>query len=310
MRTVRLCGGQLVVEDREPPRGDGVRVRVTSAGICGSDLHMLALQQDSAVLGHEFGGLLDDGTVVAVRPTVPCGTCAWCREGRESLCHDAVSRMYGATLDGGLADEVLVDPSCVVPVPAGVVPAAVALVEPLAVAVHAVNRAAVESGTSVAVIGGGTIGLLCAVVLLGRGCVVDVVARHPRQRAVAEALGAQVETHGRYAVVVDAAGTPASAADSVRLAERGGRVILVAIPWEPLPYPLALVLKEVDVLPAMTYGAPGGDSEFADAARLLGAHPELADLLVTHRFPLDEAAEAFRVAAQRSEGAIKVHLLP
>jgi threonine dehydrogenase-like Zn-dependent dehydrogenase len=149
-------------------------------------------------------------------------------------------------------------------------------------------------------------GLLCAAVLVDRGTSVDVQARHPAQVAAAEAIGAGWPGGDRYPVVIDAAGTGSSMARAVRGVERGGRVVLVALPWEPVPMGVALVLKEVTVLPAVFYT----HAEFAAAAGLLARHPELPGQLVTHRFDLDDAASAFAVAADRATGAIKVHLAP
>ena len=309
IRVVRRTDSGIQVLDGPAPRGDGVRVRVTSAGICGTDLHALGSGASPVVLGHEFGGLLDDGSLVAVQPYVPCGECAACRRGEEQLC-PATRDFRGATRDGGLADEVLVDPRALVPIPAGVDPAAVSLVEPIAVAVHAINRARLQPGERALVIGGGSIGLLCAAVLADRGASVDVLARHPAQRAAAEAMGVGDTATGRYSLVVDAAGTGSSADQAVRAAEHGGRLVLVALPWEAASYGIALVLKEITVVPAIYYGRDGGIREFGQAADFLGRHPALPGVLVTHRFPLEQAAEAFRIAGDRASGAIKVTLQP
>jgi threonine dehydrogenase-like Zn-dependent dehydrogenase len=303
-RVVRRTEAGIETLHEPPPDGEGARLRVTSAGICGSDLHAVAAGPLPVVLGHEFGGRTDDGRLVAVLPYLPCGTCPACLRGAEQLCPTGTRTFSGASRDGGLADEVLVDPRCLVPVPDRVDPAAVALVEPIAVAVHAVGRA--PAPDRALVIGGGSIGLLCAAVLADRGVAVDVVARHAAQRAAADALGAGAAASGRYPLVIDAAGTASSMAEGVRAADRGGRLVLVALPWEPVPFGLGLVLKEVALLPAIYYTR----AEFAAAAQVLGRHPELAGLLVTHRFGLDEAADAFRVAGDRAAGAIKVHLLP
>lgn len=303
-RAVRRTEAGIETLHGPPPIGEGVRIRVTSAGICGSDLHAVAAGPLPVVLGHEFGGRTDDGRLVAVMPYAPCGACAACVRGDEQLCPTGIRAFHGASLDGGLADEVLVDPRSLVPVPNGVDPAAVALVEPLAVAVHAVGRA--PAPDRALVIGGGTIGLLCAAALADRGVAVDVLARHPAQRAAADALGAGGAATGRYGLVIDAAGTASSMEQAVRSAERGGSVVLVALPWEPVVLPPTLVLKEVAVRPAVYYSR----AEFEDAARLLARHPELPGLLVTHRFGLDDAADAFTAAGNRAAGAIKVHLLP
>jgi threonine dehydrogenase-like Zn-dependent dehydrogenase len=309
-RSVRWDGSTIATVTGPAATGDGVRVRVTSAGICGSDLHALAAGPIPVTLGHEFGGLLDDGRAVAVQPFVVCGQCGPCRRGDEQLCGSLMQAFHGGTRDGGLADEVLVDERSLVHLPPGVDPAAAALVEPIAVAVHAVNRAPLAAGERALVIGGGSIGLLCAAVLADRGVAVDVLARHPAQLAAAEAIGAGLAATGRYPLVVDAAGTGSSAAGSLRSVERGGRIVLVALPWEPMPYGAGLVFKEVTVVPAIYYGRVDGEREFDQAAAFLGRHPELPRILVTHRFGLDEAAGAFAAAADRAAGAIKVHLFP
>lgn len=283
---------------------------MTSSGICGSDLHAAKSGPSAVILGHEFGGLLDDGTLVAVQPTLPCGQCRYCGQGREQLCDDSRRRILGGTLDGGLTDETLVDPRCLVPMPVGVDPQAVGLVEPIAVAVHAVNVSRARAGQPVLVIGGGSIGLLCAAVLRDRGIDVDLAGRHPHQQDVATTLGAGRPGNGKYEVVIDAAGTASSWEQAARSVEAGGQIVLVALPWAPLPLDMRLVLKEVTIRPAAFYGWHEGEREFAEAARVLARHPELPDLLVTHRFGLGEAAAAFAAAADRSLGAIKVHVLP
>jgi threonine dehydrogenase-like Zn-dependent dehydrogenase len=306
VRAVRCTAGGVETVTVPAPEGPGLRLRVTSAGICGSDLHAVRSGPLPFVLGHEFGGRLDDGRLVAVHPMVPCGTCAACERGAEQLCPETRRTFYGGSRDGGLSELVLVDPRCIVPVPAEVDEKAVALVEPTAVAAHAVERVAPSAGERALVLGAGSIGLLCAAVLLDRGVSVDIAARHPHQAAAARAVGANVEIGRDYSLVMDAAGTADSAKESVRCTEPGGRIGLVALPWQALPYGMGLVLKEISVIPA----AFSTHKDFVAAADLLGRCPELVEALVTHRFALDDAAEAFRVAGDRSGGAIKVHLHP
>lgn len=310
IRAVSSTADGIATITRVRPVGTGARVRVTSAGICGSDLHSLASGPSAVVPGHEFGGLLDDGRLVAVRPYRACGTCALCVRGDAHLCANVPREFYGATLDGGFADEVLVAPECIVSVPDGVQPDTVALVEPIAVAIHAVNRAAPAPGERVLVVGGGAVGLLCASVLVDRGVAVDLAARHSAQREAARDIGAGEPDQGPYDVVIDAAGTSSSCGQAVNVAARGGRIVMVALPWEPIGLPVAFVLKEISVIPAVFYGHHAGLDEFRSAAELLARHPELPSVLVTHRFTLDEADEAFRAAADRAAGAIKVHVIP
>jgi len=290
-----------------------LRVQVRSCGICASDLH-LAQWNLPVTLGHEFAGVLDDGTAVAVQPNAWCGECDRCLAGETQLCRHGASRLHGVSVDGGLADEVVVDRRCLVPLPAGVDPAIGALVEPLAVGAHAAGRVAVDPGERVLVIGGGSIGLTTVAALGARGLDVDLVARHPHQRASGELLGAGAQLGEEYAAVVDAAGTQSSLDEAVTRVRPGGTVVVVATYWDPVTIDAALLTKEVRIVPSAMYGHTGhehGDaSEFEAAAALLAARSEVVDALVRHRLGLDDAPEAFRVAGDRAAGAIKVLLQP
>src|SRR5262245_3411607 len=152
MRGVRAIDGVPVVVDGPAPAGDGVRVKVASAGICGSDLHLLAFNLP-AVLGHEMAGLLPDGRAVAIEPIAPCWSCSACRSGDYNRCVAGPAMIVGVGRDGGMAEECLVPPTAIVPLPSGVSTADGCLVEPLAVAVHGVRRARVAPGERVAVVG-------------------------------------------------------------------------------------------------------------------------------------------------------------
>ncbi len=164
------------------------------------------------------------------------------------------------------------------------------------------------------VIGGGSIGLATVAALRHGGVDVDLVARHPHQRAGGELLGAGARLGDEYGAVVDAAGTQSSLDDAVARVRPGGTVVVVATYWEPVTIDAGLLTKEVRIVPSAMYGHVGHDhggaSEFEAAAALLAARPEVVDALVHHRFGLDDAPEAFRVAGDRAAGAIKVLLEP
>ena len=109
MLAVRVSGrGTIGVRDVESATGDGLRVKVVSAGICGSDLHVVDLGFPAVTIGHEVAGLLDDGTAVAIEPVAACGQCDGCRAGHEQRCREILQRIYGMALDGGMADEIVV----------------------------------------------------------------------------------------------------------------------------------------------------------------------------------------------------------
>ena len=312
MRGVRnTTEGIEVLEVAPVEPADGlVRVRVRAAGICGSDLHLIEWGPLPVVLGHEFAGVLDDGTEVAVQPQLPCHSCDRCLAGQEHLCRTALDRAHGVTIDGGLADEVLVDPRSIVVLPDGVAVEDAGLVEPLAVAVHGVNHGGIEPGQRVLVVGGGSIGLCAVAALSSRGIQPDLSARHPHQIAAGERLGAGTALLDEYDVVIDAAGTQSAVDQAFGRIRPGGTVVAMATYWSPVQVDLTFTSKEARFVAAMTYGCHSGRREFDDAAEVLAGLPDLPSALITHRFGLDDAAEAFRVAGDRASGAIKVQLIP
>lgn len=314
MRAVRRTEEGIIVADVAPPARPGVRIKVHASGICGSDLHLVALGPLPVTLGHEFSGTTEDGRAVTVRPYEACGRCAACRDGRRQQCDLVFATLYGVAVDGGMADEVVVDPQCVVPLPEGLSLRDASLVEPVAVALHAVHRAGVEPGQRVLVVGCGPIGLCAIAAARYLGATVDAADEHrPERQAVAERLGAgALPDWGDldYDVVIDAAGTQGSAERAVAAAARGGTIGLVGTHWTPVAMPALLQMKEVSVVPAITYGVHHGVDEFVTAAELVTATPELPGALLTHQFRLDDAAEAFAVAADPGSGAIKVTLVP
>jgi threonine dehydrogenase-like Zn-dependent dehydrogenase len=310
MRGVRNTERGIEVLEVPDPDGDGVTVRVRSSGICGSDLHMLAYGPLPVTLGHEFAGTLDDGTAVAVDPSVPCGACDQCESGASHRCRTGTDRLLGVGADGGMADAVRVAPSALVPL-GSVDPGDACLVEPLAVAVHGCRIAAVGAETRVAVVGAGAIGLAAVAATGAHAGEVGLAARYDHQRTAGERLGATALTT-EYDVVVDAAGTEASLAQAAELCRPGGTVLFLSTHWTPVDIPgLPAMMKELDFRWSYTYGTDDDSQRDVDAAAtLLASTPAIADTMITHRFALDDAAEAFRVAADRSEGVIKVVLEP
>jgi threonine dehydrogenase-like Zn-dependent dehydrogenase len=285
-------------------------VSVVSSGICASDLHLAAFGPSPVTLGHEFSGRLDDGTPVAVLPAVSCGDCDRCRAGDGQQCAGVLGAMYGVTLDGGLADETWVDPSCAQVVPSSLPLEQACLVEPLAVALHGVDRAGVPPGARVLVVGAGPIGL-CAIAALGSlRTDVDLLARHQPRMEAGERLGARTSVGSDYDFVLDAAGTQSSLDAALQRVRPGGTIGVIGTFWDPVALGSGFQLKEVTMMPAFTYGHHRGVSEFGTAMGILESLPDLADTVVTHHFSLDEAAEAFRVAGDRDGGAIKVVVHP
>jgi threonine dehydrogenase-like Zn-dependent dehydrogenase len=308
---VRIHEGGVVVVDVPEPKGGGVLVRVASAGICGTDIHMLNGGL-TATLGHEFAGWLDDGTPVAVEPLAPCGVCPSCTRGDYQLCPDCLATAYGFGRDGGMAELCLVPQRSIVRLPVGLEPRNACLVEPLAVAVHGIRRGAITGTDRVAVVGGGSIGLCAVAAARATGVHVDLAARHDHQLVAGERLGAGPMVGEGYDIVVDAVGSTASLGQCVTIARPGGRIVLLGANWDGLNIPDSeFILKELCIVPSVGYSRSGPSRDVDVAARILAAMPEVADALITHRYPLDDAVEAFAVASDRaSSGAIKVVLQP
>ena len=184
MKAVRCCDKQVQVVDIPAPSGEGVRVKVASAGICSSDLHMIdAGFPLPATLGHEVAGTLSDGRAVALEPLAPCGHCDMCAQGDYHLCRLGPGMVHGVALDGGMAEEILVPERCIVPLPNNVSASDACLVEPLAVAAHGIRMLDLNPASRVAIIGAGAVGLTAAAMLTPLIKALDLAARHDAQKS-------------------------------------------------------------------------------------------------------------------------------
>jgi len=313
----------LRVESSTRPevRGDEVLVRVTVAGLCGTDYRIWSGDRPVAyprVMGHEFVGRVETigagvtrvapGGHVAVEPNYSCGTCPLCWEGNKNLC--LARTAVGIDVDGCFAELVRVPARCCWPAPAGVADEDLVLTEPLAVAVRAVGRADVRSGETVAIVGAGTLGLLAVQVARGHGARILVVSRTARRFALARDLGAEA-THtvedgpldararafsGREGVdcVIETAGTAEAVNHALALVRPGGRIILTGLPHESTPVEFfSVVRREITILGSMIY-----QDEFSEAMRLVADGTVKTRPLVSHRFPLAAIGDALATPAQ------------
>jgi 2-desacetyl-2-hydroxyethyl bacteriochlorophyllide A dehydrogenase len=313
MKAVKNTETGITVVDVDEPgsteAGDGVIVHVKGSSICGSDLKMASFGPLEFVLGHEFSGFLDDGTAVAVDPGNQCGACAPCVGGLRHLCLD--NPILGISADGGLAERVLVRPDALVRLPSGLPVEYGCLVEPLAVSVHGLETAGIRGGERVAVVGAGSIGLTAAAAAVVAGADVAVEARHNAQREAAERLGASRAPTADYDVVFEAAGTQSALDRAVELVRPGGTVVFLSTLWDPVSLPgIPAMMKEITIKWAFTYAQHGGGRDLDTAAALLARQPEIAETVITHRYPLTDAPAAFATAADRAHGAIKILLEP
>lgn len=309
MRAIRAVHGVAQLVEVDDPVGDWPVLEVGAAGICGSDLGMLSFGLP-VTIGHEISGTVD-GKAYCVEPAVHCGVCDQCRGGDTARCRGAAPHgMIGVGFDGGLADRVAVPPECLIPLPPALPVVDAALVEPLAVSLHALRRVGASAGDRVLVVGGGSVGLLAVAAARALGLPVDLAARHHHQIAAGERLGAGIP-NGEYDICVESAGSQSSLALCIEHAAPGGRIALVGVnhaDWNLAGIPF--LLKELTVAASYCYSRGRDGHDFTRAAQILADEPAVADTVVTHRFPLSAAADAFRVAADRAGGAIKVVVHP
>jgi L-idonate 5-dehydrogenase len=327
----------------QPPGPDAVEVEIAVGGICGSDLHYFHRGgvadyaiREPLILGHEVagavvrGGDLPAGTRVAIDPSVPCGACPPCRRGARNLCADV--RFLGSAArmphsQGGFRERLVVDRSQCVPLPDHLDLRDAVFAEPLAVALHAVERAGPLLARDVLVTGAGPIGLLILVAAREAGARVTITDIADAPLETARALGAtdainvapQTAAEGGPAagaegsaapplpdvdVAIEAsAAAPALAAclDAVR---PGGRVVLVGL-FPPGDTPLAAnraVTREVELAGSFRFT----NQEFRAAVALLAAGLDVSPLL-SARFPFTDAPAAFAAASDRDR-ALKVQL--
>ena len=311
MKAVRAAEGGVSVVDLDEPPGTGVLLDMKAASICSSDFGYIAFGS-RMILGHELAGVLPDGSAAVVEALYGCGTCALCRRGDYHLCPTHTQRALGITADGGMSEQFRAPPERVIPLPAGLQVRDASMVEPASVAWHALRLGRTSRETRVAIVGAGAIGLLAVAAARRHGAPdVAVEARHPNQRAAAERLGARVGTDGLYDVVVEAAGTVDSLARAVELAAPGGTVVVPGVHMGPVEIPWhTAFLREVRIVPSLGYCTHDGIREMDEAAAMLAENPEIAATLITHRFPIEDGAEAFRIASDREAGAIRVVIEP
>lgn len=294
--------------------GDGVRVRTRSASICQTDINLSRMGGVLPfTLGHEFAGLLDDGTPVGVEPLAPCGQCPYCKSKDYQFCEKGHSMVIGIGRNGGMAEEVRIPARSLVPLPSGLDVGSACLIEPLSVNLHSLDLARLRSHQRVCVVGANMtgFGLLGGAAALYRGCEVAVEDDAEHALEAAEQMGLGTRPDGLYDVVIEGAGSEKSIAAAAERAAPGGTVLMVAGYYTEFKnfkvYPF--VVKELTVIWGTYYGHHAAGRDADSAASLLAQRPEIANSIITHRFPLEAAREAFELV-QSDEPSLKVVLEP
>ena len=322
MKMLRLhAPGDLRLHDESlplPGLGETL-VRVKAVGICGSDLHWFSEGEIGdeklnrpLVLGHEFAGETEDGQRVAVDPAITCGQCEFCKKGHPNLCSSIIFAGHGEQ-DGGLREWMVWDEKCLFPIPDSFTYADGAMLEPLGVAIHAVDLGKLKAGMTVGVFGCGPIGLLIVQLAKLSGAAqviatdkllhrVDAAKRFGAHHAfLAEdkrelgEIWAATNERG-VDVAFEAAGVQEAVDTAFAAVIPGGKVILAGIPDKAQTSFSASIARRKGLTIKLV-------------RRMKHTYPRATELvtkglvdvrsLVTHRFPVEQAVEAFHTAARR-----------
>lgn len=341
MKSLRLHGPYdlRLAEDPMPQLGPGeALLRVRAVTICHSDIHYYrfgrigdSVSDQPLVLGHEFCGEVVEvapgvdrvkrGDLVAAEPAISCGHCRHCLEGDPNLCINLLFMGLPPT-DGALRQYVSYQPRFLFPLPEGFSVEDGALLEPLGVAIHSWDLAGLRVGETVAVVGCGPIGLL-AIQLARIAGAARILAVEPLayRRELAAGLGAipldpnedlalrAAEYTGGHGVdvAIEAAGAVAAQEEAATVVRRGGTVVLVGIP----PEDQLLMTHHLVRRKGLTIKL-SRRMKFTYPRAIALVQRGMVDLrsLVTHRFPLERAEEAFRTVMDYRDGVVKAVVCP
>jgi (R,R)-butanediol dehydrogenase/meso-butanediol dehydrogenase/diacetyl reductase len=334
------AGDVRLTEVADPvPRDGEVVVRVTMAGICGSDVNRFRFGSHPwpppFIMGHEFCGEVArvgpgvrdwrEGDRVVVQPTLSCGACVYCRQGRENLCVEFARRgLTGSGTDGGFAEYVRVPAYQPHRRPAALSAEVASLVEPMAVSVHGWNLTGIERPDSAVVVGLGNIGLLAVRVARAKGARrIVAVGKYATRQALARVYGASVvlepddpglierareATGGLGAdLVVEAAGSPSSLRMAIAMACKGGTIVVLGVMHEDVALDYrAILMNEQRILGSIIYRRP----DFAEAIEIL-ARDGVDPRHVTDTIPLEAIVpRGFVPLTERRGEHVKIQVRP
>ena len=310
-------------------------VKVDACGICGSDVYIVSGKHPRAkaplTIGHEFSGAIVEmgkgaasttslqvGDRVTAYPLISCGECYCCRKGLAHACRTL--RLFGIDTEGGMAEYVKIPVERLFKLPKTMSAEVGAMIEPLAVGIHAVNRTEVEPDFTAVVLGAGPIGLLNALVLKNRGLkqvfVTDVnpfrlelvkklgmTPLHATEQNVVETVKAATDGEGAD-VVFEAVGLPAAAMQMTDLARNRGTIVVVGVFKQPVEVQLPQMhFKELSIIGTRVYTR----EDYQEAIDIAESLP--LQELVTHRYPLSEVSSAFELFRSGADSC-KVLLTP
>lgn len=330
MRAIQFLGANQIgvneVEMPMVPKGWAL-IKVSHAGICGTDLNIYAgthpRAKESLIMGHEFSGTVAQdcerfaaGTRVTVYPLISCGKCQPCTEGNKHVCNTL--GLYGIDTAGGMADYVAIPQDQLIELPETVSFKVGAFIEPIAVTVHTLRETGFVPGDNALVFGCGTIGLCLALTLRQYGARnILLVETDETRLALARELGFEAinpmtasldeevakRTNGNgYDRVYDCAGANAVAACLLDVVKVKGQIVIVASYKKPPQMPFFKgMAKEVSIHFVRVYR----QKDFAIATEMAEKEP-LYEKIITHVLPAKEAQKGFDLLLTGGTGAVKV----
>lgn len=335
------AGREPVFEVREMEFGElgphDVLVEVRACGVCGTDVHIYHGEKGSAdvtppvVLGHEFSGrvlqvgsevdVVAPGDHVTLDPNIYCGLCRPCRMGKKQCCEHLFA--LGVNVNGGFAEVALCPDTQCYPVSKDLSFEAAAMAEPLACAIHGIDRAEVRSGENVLVVGGGTLGQMMCQLAQAAGAATVILSEPVKlRRDVALELGADYAIDPVHEdllaevreicgcdgadVVIECVGNARAVRQAIDAAGSCGRVVLFSVPQ--VDATVELPLFDVYAKELSIFGSRINPDTHQRAVNLLDAGLVDVSKLITHRFGIDELEEA--ILAQEGPESIKVVVTP
>ena len=330
MLAVRFYGlGDIRVENIPKPAcgPKEALVKVKNAGICGSDLHIfrkgMFVTSTPITMGHEFSGVVEaignevsevsPGDHVSGDPRVSCNKCRWCQEGFHNLCPEL--GFIGEVSSGCFAEYIVMDARKLLKVPVILNLRDAALIEPLAVALHTIQKANLSRNEVVGIVGAGPIGLLTLLVAQAFGVkCVKVMDVSSIRLKMAKILGAHevmstfpTNTSNRVDVVIEAAGCKSTLNGSFKWLKPEGRLVMVGLYENNIQIdPNDIVCKELKLVGINAYNT----KDLKKAVELLSNNYVEVGPIITHILPLSEAVKGFELLTASDKKAIKVLLCP
>ena len=336
-------GNLQYTDHAEPtPQANEALVRITSAGICGTDVALWQWKEAVVgqyhsvfplIIGHEMAGIIEKpaqhpdalpaGTLVAINPQIVCKNCVYCLGGRQTSCPER--KLMGGSVNGGWAEYLAVPEVNLFPLPSNIAPEDAAIFEPLTVAVHAVvERVPPKLGEGVLILGCGPIGLLTLILAKNAGAKTVYITGLDRDQSrleLAKSLGgipinvshqdAAEIIHQDFPtgvdIVYETSGSPVVFDQAIQLTRPGGKIALIGLSGAPATMNTAqIVIRELEFIGSRGYN----ESTFHLASQLFAQVADDVVKVISHHIPLAEYEKALELITGSENSANKVLLIP